>query len=462
MPDTDMYDVVIVGSGPAGIQASIIVQNNGLKIALLDDASTLGGHIYKEVEKNSTKTDFFEQDYLKGFDLIKQINLNEISYINNSYVWNINSNLEIYYSQQGTSYKIKAKKILIATGSLERPFPVKGWTLPGVIGTTAAQIVLKESMYVKDDAVFIGSGALFYYVISQYLDAGAKIKAVIDTTPLSNYFKAAKYLPKALLKFGFFIKALGFFAKFRKHKLKIYHFVDELMFEGDDELKTVVFKKGSKQVKIDTDVTFIHNGLAPNINLQLQVGCDYEYSKATRTVNIKTDEFMQTSVDNIFVVGDCKSIRGVDVAIVEGEIAALKILKDLNHIQEHEFNTKLNTYQKQLKSHMQIRDFLNTLYLPHKNFLSPSDDDVIICRCEEVTLKQIKHALEQNCKETNSIKSFTRCGMGSCQSRFCGLTLLEVISKHTNTPIEELKYLKIRSPIKPIGIAEMGRLAEYE
>ncbi|WP_069470117.1 FAD-dependent oxidoreductase [Candidatus Marithrix sp. Canyon 246] len=456
MPDTEIYDVVIVGSGPAGIQATINLQGYGLKIALLDDSSTLGGHIYKEVQKNSTKTDFFEQDYLKGFDLIKQINLNKISYINNSYVWNINPKLEIYYSQQGTSYKIKAKKILIATGSLERPFPVKGWTLPGVIGTTAAQILLKESLIVKDDAVFIGSGALFYYVISQYLDSGAKIKAVIDTTPLNNYFKAAKHLPKALLKFGFFIKALGFFAKFRKHKLKVYHFVDELMFEGDDELKTVVFKKGSKQVKIDTDIAFIHNGLAPNINLQLQVGCDYEYSKATRTVNIKTDEFMQSSVDNIFVVGDGKSIRGVDVAIVEAKIAANKILNDFNKIQ------KVTTYQKQLKSHMQIRDFLNTLYLPHKNFLSPSDDDVIICRCEEVTLKQIKNGLERNCKETNSIKSFTRCGMGSCQSRFCGLTLLEVISKHTNTPIEELKYLKIRSPIKPIGIEEMGSLVEYE
>ncbi|MCF6173771.1 MAG: FAD/NAD(P)-binding oxidoreductase, partial [Campylobacteraceae bacterium] len=73
-------------------------------------------------------------------------------------------------------------------------------------------------------------------------------------------------------------------------------------------------------------------------------------------------------------------------------------------------------------------------------------------------LGDIKESLDVDCRGPNSVKSFTRCGMGNCQARFCGLTLLEIISKNTNTPIDELKYLRIRSPIKPVRVEEMGRL----
>lgn len=461
MTKANIYDIVIIGSGPAGIQSVLSLQGYGLKIALLDDTSSLGGQIYKNVEKNSKNKKLFKEEYLKGLDYIKRVNLDEITYINNATVWNIGADLEIYYSKEGTSHEIFAKKIVLATGSMERAVPVKGWTLPGIIGVTAAQIILKESSIIKNDAVFVGSGPLFYYVISQYLDVGAKIKAVIDTTPLNNYFKSFKYLPRALMDIVPLIKGLGFFLKFKKHNLKVYNFAKEVKFQGNEELQSVSFKKGSKDIKIDAKIAFIHNGLAPNINLQLQAGCDYEFSYKTRTVNIKTDEYMQSSVKNIFVIGDGKSIRGVDVAMVEAKIASIKILKDFDKIKKSDFNTKFDSCLKELKSCLHIRDFLDALYLPDENMIYPSNDDVVVCRCEEVTLGDIKESLKTDCRGPNSVKSFTRCGMGNCQGRFCGLTLLEIISKETNVSIEKLKYLRIRSPIKPVRIEEMGKLASH-
>jgi len=459
MSNASVYDVVIIGAGPAGIKSVLSLQELGLKIALIDEASTLGGQIYKNVEKNAKHKELFKEEYLKGLDFIKKVNFENIDYIHDASVWSISSKQEIYYSKENTSYKIEAKKIIIATGSMERPCPVKGWTLPGVMGATAAQIILKESSIIKDDAVFVGTGPLFYYVIAQYLDAGAKIKAIIDTTPIANYLKAFKYLPKALLDMGPLLKGLSFFIKFKKHDVKIYNFIDDISFEGNEELEKVVFTNGSKKVSIDTNIAFVHNGLAPNINLQLQAGCEYEFSKVTRTINITTDEYMQSSVDNIFVVGDGKSIRGVDVAIVEAKIASLKVAESFHKIPNDSFSSEFKMYLKELNSYMYLRDFLDTLYLPSTKLLLPSGDDVVVCRCEEVTLKDIKDSLEIDCRGPNSIKSFTRCGMGSCQARFCGLTLLEIISRETKVPIDELKYLRIRSPIKPVRIEEMGRLA---
>ena len=113
---------------------------------------------------------------------------------------------------------------------------------------------------------------------------------------------------------------------------------------------------------------------------------------------------------------------------------------------------------KTLNSNMNIRAFLDALYLPNKNFIAPIDENVIVCRCEEITLKNIKDGLEVSSKDLNSIKGFTRAGMGNCQARLCALTQLEIVSRETNTPIEELSFLRARSPIKPIRIEEMARL----
>jgi len=461
--DIKEYDVVIIGAGPSGIQCAIQLQNRGLKIALLDDCCKLGGQIYKNVQNNDTaeKRKLFQEDYYKGLELISKLDLGSIDYISNASIWSINKS-EVFYSCKNVSTKISAKKIVIASGAMERPFPVRGWTLPGVMGATSAQIMLKESSIVKDDAVFVGTGPLFYYVISQYIDAGAKIKAIIDTTPAKNYITSLKHLPKALLKVGYLIKGLGFLYKFRKHKIKMYKFVTDVKFEGDsslfkseETLKRVIFNDGTS---IETQTAFIHNGLSPNINLQLQAGCDYEFSPKTRTINITTNEFMESSVDNIFVIGDGKSVRGVDTATTEAKIAATKILKDFNKIEEKIIENKFLAYSKELKSHSYIRDFLDALYLPNTEFLSPKQDDVVVCRCEEVTFSAVKSSLKIDDKGLNSLKSFTRCGMGNCQGRFCGLTLLEIMSEKTNVSIEELNYLKIRSPIRPVRIEEMANI----
>ena len=90
---------------------------------------------------------------------------------------------------------ITAKNIIIAAGSIESPFPIEGWTLPGVMTVGAAQILMKNSgLIAKEPVVFAGTGPLLYLTAYQYIKLGGKISIILDTTPVKNYLNAIQFI----------------------------------------------------------------------------------------------------------------------------------------------------------------------------------------------------------------------------------------------------------------------------
>ena len=60
----------------------------------------------------------------------------------------------------------------------------------------------------------------------------------------------------------------------------------------------------------------------------------------------------------------------------------------------------------------------------------------------------------------NQLKAFTRCGMGPCQGRMCGLTVSELVAKARGETVEDVGYYRIRPPIKPVTLGELAAMAE--
>ena len=78
-------------------------------------------------------------------------------------------------------------------------------------------------------------------------------------------------------------------------------------------------------------------------------------------------------------------------------------------------------------------------------------DDLIVCRCEEVTVGEIKKAIAEGARTVEGIKKRTRAGMGLCQGRTCSKLVSRILGSETGLKPDEIKPDTVRMPIKPVA-----------
>ncbi len=78
-----------------------------------------------------------------------------------------------------------------------------------------------------------------------------------------------------------------------------------------------------------------------------------------------------------------------------------------------------------------------------------TDKDVFICRCEEVTLRQIEEVIDEGYDTIDDVKRITRAGMGLCQGRSCSKVIARIIAQKTGKPLEDVLQTNFRYPVRP-------------
>jgi NAD(P)H-nitrite reductase large subunit len=89
--------------------------------------------------------------------------------------------------------------------------------------------------------------------------------------------------------------------------------------------------------------------------------------------------------------------------------------------------------------------------------LMKQDDDRIICRCEEVTLGEIRKAIREGARDLDSVKRMTRTGAGLCQSKTCYNLVARIIHVETGIPFSRLIPYTVRPPVRPIPVKCWGK-----
>lgn len=468
------YDIVIVGAGPAGMAAACRAARSGLKILVLDENHAPGGQIYRAVTIASAGTEaILGPDYGKGRTLADAFLQADIDYAPQAKVWSIASAekpfmalssqpvglLEVCLSQGGVARALTARHIILATGAQERPFPIPGWTLPGVMPAGAAQIALKAHGLVPSGRVVLaGTGPLLYLLASQLLKAGVKITALLDTTPKRNWLRAARHLPD-FLRSAYAGKGLGLLRHVRRH-VRVVRGVHGLRADGDTQCRLVTYQRGRRLPEIvETDLLLLHQGVVPATNLAMSCGCAHLWSDEQCAWTADCDAWGQSSVPGISIAGDGASIIGADAAAARGALAALGAMHSLGSITAHDRQEQALEPQAAFARAARGRSFIEAMYRPADTFRAPRDNSTIICRCEEVTAGQIRAATALGAQGPNQLKSFTRCGMGPCQGRMCGLTVTEIMASERGCSPARIGTYSIRAPVKPVTLAELASLS---
>lgn len=450
-------DLVIVGAGPAGLAAAVEARRHGLIVTVLDEQPAPGGQIWRALERRADagRALFGNEE---GLALVRAFRASGTDYRPGAQVWQIEPGFSVYATRGRENDRVTAPTILLATGAQERPVPFEGWTLPGVMTVGAAQVLLKTSSQVPANPVWIaGTGPLVLLYACQLLDAGGRIAGILDTAPPENRNGMLRHLVGALGSYPDIAKGLGWMRQLKRAGVPVTKGVTGLVAYGRERLEGFAYTApGGGQKRQDAGVLLVHEGVIPSVQMTMGLGCAHDWREDQRCFVPWLDDWGQTTVPSLYVAGDGAAIGGVEVAKLRGEIAAIGIARQLGKL-TGSAEAVAAPRRAKLDKALAIRPLLDALYRPRDEVFDPSDATVV-CRCEEVTAKRIREASTVGIAAPNQVKTFTRCGMGPCQGRECGLTVSAMLARVTGRSMDEIGFYRIRPPFKPVTVGQLAAL----
>ena len=337
-------ELLIIGSGPAGLCAAISAASAGARVLILERGFQPGGQLVKQTHM------FFgsERQYAshRGVDiaglLLKQLRDYEDRIellLNATAVGFYEDNVVTVLKDEAKYFKVKAQAVICATGAYEKSLAFPNNDLPGIYGAGAVQTLMNVyGVRPGNRVLMVGAGNIGVIVSYQLLQAGIEVVAVLDAAP-----RIGAYLVHA--------------SKLARMGVPILcsHTVKEAI--GSECLEAAVVCRVDEafrpipgtETRYDVDVMCISVGLSPLNELLAMRGAEMKYvSQLSGLVPLRT-ESCETSIPNIYVAGDASGIEEASSAMAEGYLAGLCAAAKLGHVPE-DFAQRRRDYLSQLEA----------------------------------------------------------------------------------------------------------------
>lgn len=383
------FDVLVVGAGPAGMAAAVRAAESGVRVGVVDENNSLGGQIWRggpSEEKHSAVAEgWFEQFKKAGVTLLS-----------GKRVFHQPEPGVLMAEGPDDVWELNYRNLVLATGARERFLPFPGWTLLNVMGAGGLQAMVKSGLPVRGKRVVIaGTGPLLLAVAVYLRKHGAEIPMICEQ---ASWKKLVRFGMALVNHPGKIVQGLELGKGIARIPLSADSWL--LAAHGNQVLEAVTISRGAKSETIRCDYLACGFHLVPNIELAVLLGC------RIRNGYVQVSEFQQTTVEGIFCAGEATGIGGVDLALVEGQIAGLAATGRTS--EAHALLPKRERFRK-------FARLLDDTFCLRSELRSLPSPDTLICRCEDVPYSRLgAHT------SWRSAKLHTRCGMGPCQGRICG------------------------------------------
>jgi len=415
------FDTIVVGAGPAGIAAAVCAAESGACVALLDDNPAPGGQIWRRGAAQSSAA----RAWLARLEASKVIRMQGWHVFEHPEHGVLLAECDSLVSSVGKECaELRYDALILATGARERFLPFPGWTLPNVMGVGGLDAMARGGLPLRGKRVVVaGTGPLLLAVSAHLAQHGARVVAICEQAPLARLIPFAIHLVTEPRKL---VQAINFRAA--TAGARFYPECWPVVAQGNDRLESVTLQQNGRRRHIACDYLACGFHLIPNLELPALIGCRIENGF------VAVNDILQSSIPGVFCVGELTGIGGVEMAVLDGQIAGLAAagLK----------STARSLIERRNRGRRFVHALARTFQLDPALRNLPADD-TIVCRCEDVSFSALlKHV------SARDAKLHTRCGMGPCQGRICGSAGEFLFGWLPDT---------VRPPILTAKVASLGR-----
>jgi D-hydroxyproline dehydrogenase subunit alpha len=451
-PEERSPEILVIGAGPAGLAAATAAAETGAEVVLLDERASTGGQYTKGLSgalHDAAPDARFRLGMLARERAVRA----GVTIETEALAWGAFAPDEIAVLLRGVAVTFHPRRLILATGAHERPVPVQGWTLPGVLTTGGLQTLVRTQLVCPGERVLLaGTGPLNLQVACELIARGLTPVAVLDSAPApwagGSWAGQVRMLAAAP---DLMIEAMRMLWTLRRAGVPLLWSTSLSRLTGEGRVEVAVLPDKT----IPVDIVALNAGFQPEAGLARALGVSHRFvDSGLGHLATETDEDGRTSVASVFAVGDGACLGGARVAAARGRLAGLACARDFGHAAPEDSGTR-----SALRRALAFQDALWRVFP-----LPPVDpgsiaDETIVCRCEEVTAGRLRAELATGLTSLAALKKATRAGMGRCQGRFCAATVARLCPHG----VEPEGFAAPRAPVRPVPAAPlMIEVAEFQ
>jgi glycine/D-amino acid oxidase-like deaminating enzyme len=446
-------DILVVGAGPAGLSAAIAARRAGADVLVLEERDATGGQYFKPLAPSHV-AEQPDAQFRAGDALRAEAHAAGVTVATGVTVWGGFAPDEIAVLRDGRHQVTRPRRLILSPGAHERPIPIPGWTLPGVMTTGALQTLARAQRVSPGESVVIGgSGPLNLQLACELVAGGVRVAAVVEAAPKPGLAAWRDALAMAAASPELVFDGVRYLRALKRAGVPVIWGAQLVACEGEGRFTALRIATTGGERRIAADVAALNLGFQPETGLARALGCAQHFvDQGLGRLETEADAEGRTSVPEVFAIGDGAALGGSRVALARGRLAGIAAARDLGFASPDAADAR-----RALARAEAFQRALWRIFAPPAFDFAAIPDTVTICRCEEVTAGALRDASGEGAASLPALKKATRAGMGRCQGRMCGATVARLAAARSDTG-----FAAPRAPVKPVPAAALARNRDAE